>query len=133
MTATATNLTSLHFLQPGDKFAYQGVDYVYVQPRRTKGLVRRVHDGKDFVLSLGASVMHVGNDTDVLSAALSERQGSRAQLTLSPGDKVRFVDNDRTRRRGIAGVETVIVKVNQKTYGLANGWNVSPEYIEAVA
>jgi hypothetical protein len=128
-----TTTTSLRLLSPGDKFMLRGVDYVLVQHRRTKTLIRNVDNGKDYLLAQSAQVVHIGTDLDTLSAAVNKQAERTARLDIPAGTKVRFVDNERTRRRGIAGIETVITRVNSKTYGLANGWRVAPEYVERVA
>lgn len=132
MTTTATDRRSLRMLEPGAGFTFQGKQYVYIAPRRTKGLIRTT-DGKEYLLSLGALVQPTGEqDLDALSASINRQAERTARLDIPAGTKVRIVDDERTRRRGIAGVETVVSRVNSKTYGLANGWRVAPNYVEVI-
>lgn len=140
MTDTTT-AKQLFFLTPGDTFTFSGSDYVLVQFNRTRAKIARLSDGKSFVLNMSATVVHTGHDDDALSKVLevqAERQAARREAgfenrpTLRPGTKVRLVSTPQTRKAGIAGAETVIVKTNTKTYGLANGYNVTPGLIEEI-
>jgi hypothetical protein len=58
--------------------------------------------------------------------------GYASRPTLRPGTKVRFVDTAQTRKAGLVGQESVIVKTNTKTYGLANGYRVTPGLVEEI-
>jgi hypothetical protein len=126
---TTTTTTPLGSLKPGDVFTFRGSEYLFVQyGRGTKEHIAK--DGKRYTLARTARVELVRHDDDALAAALSA--DAEKAPTLPPGTKVRIVSNQRTRNQGIAGVETVIVRRNPKTYGLANGWRVSPALIEEV-
>lgn len=134
---TEINTVALYTTQPGTKIQYRGTDYVVVEHARTRTKISRVADRKMFVLNMNSPVLVIGNDDDALVAALearAERQAERGYVapTLKAGTKVRFVDDERTRKAGLAGTETVIVRVNTKTYGLANGYRVGPSFVEAV-
>jgi hypothetical protein len=129
---TTTPTQALMRLRAGDKFTYNGKEFVVVKHRQTKTLIRNLADGKDYLLSQGAIVTKIGQDLDALSAAVNAQADRTPKLDIPVGAKVRIVDNERTRRSGIAGTETIVVRVNSKTYGLANDWRVTPGYVEVV-
>jgi len=138
---TDTTLTQLALVQPGTKILFNAQEYVVVEHARTRTKISRTSDGKMFVLSMNARVAEVGRDNDALAAALAareERMAARngaaytARPTLTVGTKVRFADTAQTRKAGIAGEESVIVRVNTKTYGLANGYRVTPGLVEEI-
>lgn len=132
MTDSTTTPThkQLFSLTAGDTFEHRGTAYVMTGFGRSRAQISRLSDGKAFVLAGTARVMPTGRDEDALARAL--QAGPRATLDLRPGQKVRIVTNQRTRNAGIAGVETIITKVNAKTYALATGYRVSPDYVEAI-
>lgn len=134
MTTTTTERKALFTLDPGDVFVHSTTTYVVIAHRRSKTLIRSVVEGKEYLLSMNAQVSPTGErDLDAVSASVNRQAERTARLTIAAGTKVRIVDNERTRKRGIAGVETVVTRVNSKSYGLANGWRVGPEYVEAIS
>jgi hypothetical protein len=132
MPDTTTAPVSLIQLDPGETFTFGGKDYVLVKHRRSKSLIRNVAAGTDHLLASHAKVVRTGKNLDALSDAINQRAARAPKFTMTVGQRVRIVDDERTRRRGIAGVEAVIERVNSKTYSLSNGWRVSPDYVEAV-
>ena len=110
MTDTTTLLTRT----PGDTFRFRGTEYVLIDFARTKAKIAPATEpGKVYTLARTATVEPTGHSDDALA-------------------RVRIVANPRTIRDGLAGVETIIVRTNPKTYTLANGWRVSPGLVEAV-
>lgn len=133
---TTTTPTTLFLLRPGDVFFHQSIRYVVIEHMRSRTKIARISDRKQFVLSMSARVLPDGHDSETFAAVLegnAERRAARGQtLDLKVGQKVRIVDDSRTRKAGIAGVVTTIVRVNQKTYGLANDYRVGPSFVEAI-
>ena len=127
MTDTTTLLTRT----PGDTFRFRGTEYVLIDFARTKAKIAPATEpDKVYTLARTATVEPTGHSDDALAAALQAT--AVAPPTLTPGARVRIVANPRTIRDGLAGVETIIVRTNPKTYTLANGWRVSPGLVEAV-
>ncbi len=126
-----TDTTTLLPRTPGDTFRFRGTEYVLIDFARTKAKIAPAADpGKVYTLARTATVEPTGHSDDALAAAL--QASAVAPPTLTPGARVRIVANPRTIRDGLAGVETIIVRTNPKTYTLANGWRVSPGLVEAV-
>ena len=132
MTDTTTETpVSLIQLRHGDTFTFRGTDYVLVEHKRAKSAIATIGDGaiKIYNLSMSAKVVKTGHDDTAYALAVVALY---PPVNFKPGDKVRVVDNPRTRNSKIAGVEAVVVRVNAKTLGLSNGWRISPGWVEAV-
>ena len=128
---TTTELVTLYSLRPGDTFYYRGTHYVLTGFNRTRVTMATVaHPVKRYTLAASAKVQRAAQDLDALSRALVEQE--TVMPTLRVGTKVRIVTNTRTSNAGLAGMESVIVKVNGKTYGLANGVRISPNWVTEV-
>lgn len=124
---------SLIQLRVGDGFTFRGEEYIIVKHGRgSKQHIARVSDLKSFTLSISAQVVKGEARPDTLAAYLAARELVSPSPSLRPGTKIRIVDNANTRAKGIAGVESVIVRTNTKTYTLANEWRVSPGFVEEV-
>jgi hypothetical protein len=129
---TNINIVPLYRVMRAGKFRFRGTEYVVVEHMRSRTKIFRISDGREYVLSMDAKVEHVGEDREAFATALATRVEAGAVPTLAPGTTVRIVDNEFSRKRGLAGKEVVIVKRNSKTYSLANGWRVSPSMVEEV-
>lgn len=125
-----TDIKQLYMLKPGDTFTYRSSEYVLVKHDQTRSTIATVGDGeiKIYKLAMRAPVTVTGHDDAALGLAFRAMQ---PEIPVKPGDKVRIKVTDATRRRGIAGTETIVEKVNSKTVSLSNGWRVSPALIEA--
>lgn len=132
-TTTETTPVSLIQLRHGDTFTFRGTEYVLVKHNQSKSVIATIGDGsiKVYNLSMSAKVVKTGKDPVAHRLALAAAYPTNL-VNFKPGDAVRIVANDRTRRQKIAGVETVVIRVNSKTVTLANQWRVSPQMIEAV-
>lgn len=128
---TTTAPVSLIQLRNGDTFQFRGKDYVLVEHKRAKSSIATIGDGqiRIYNLDMAAKVVKTGHDQTALRLALAALY---PPVKFKVGDTVRIVNNERTRSRGIAGAESVVIRVNSKTVGLANGWRISPNMIEAV-
>jgi hypothetical protein len=132
-TTSTTDRRQLFAMSPGDTFTFRGRHFVLTGFGRTNAKIALVDEPtKHFNLKMTAFVEYVGVDNDALRAALVQPDGAGDVAAFKPGDKVRFVANTKTRNAGLAGTESVVVRVNQKTVGLANGYRVSPTLLEAV-
>lgn len=125
---TDTQTVRLISLKPGDKFTYGGVEYMLIQyGRGTKEHIARVSDRTPMQLARTAYVLPAGRDEKLFGEILNA-----VTPQLRPGTTVRIVTNARTTKAGIAGVESVITRANDKTYTLANGYRISPSWVEEV-
>ena len=133
MTDTTTAPVSLIQLRHGDTFTFRGKDYVLVKHNQSKSVIASVGDGavKVYNLTMRAQVTKTGHDDAAHRLALGVAYPTNL-VNFKVGDTVRIVANERTRRQKIAGVETIVVRVNSKTVTLANNWRVSPQLLEAV-
>jgi hypothetical protein len=134
MTDTTTETpVSLVRLRHGDTFTFRGKEFVLVRHNQSKSVIASVADGKISVynLSMSAKVTKTGHDDAAFRLALAEAYPV-SLAAYKPGDRVKIVSNDRTRRQNIAGVETTVIRVNSKSITLANNWRVSPQLLESV-
>lgn len=128
---TITEPISLSRLRHGDTFTFRGKDYVLVEHKQSKSAIGTIGDGQIRIYNLGmaAKVVKIGHSDTDYQLALAALY---PPIPFKVGDKVRVVSNDRTRRQGVAGTESTVVRINSKTVGLANGWRISPSWVEAV-
>lgn len=128
---TTTEPVSLSRLRHGDGFTFRGTQYVVLEHARSRTTIGTVGDGKIGIYKLGmaAKVVRTGRDDAGYRLALAVW---RPPITLEEGDTVRVVTNDRTIGRRIAGIESIVIRVNTKTVSLANGWRISPSMVEKI-
>lgn len=128
---TTTEPVSLSRLRLGDTFTFRGHEYVLVEHKQVKSAIARIADGaiKIYNLSMSAKVIKTGRDEAGFRLALDALNPA---IHFKVGDTVRVVNNARTRSAGVAGAESIVTKINQKSVALANGFRISPSMIEAV-
>lgn len=127
LVAGPTGQVQLVTLTVGTSFTFRGEEYVLIDFARTRATIKRISDDRQFKLSMSAFVKPGEARPDVVLAT----QIASAP-TLRAGDRVRIVADARTRRKGIAGLEGTIVRVNQSRYSLDNGWRVPFAMVEKV-
>ncbi|MGG1910459.1 hypothetical protein AB1285_26915 [Microbacterium sp. NRRL B-14842] len=126
-----TDTTTLITRTPGDTFRFRGTEYVLIDFARTKAKIAALTEpGKVYTLARTATVEPTGHSDDALAAALQATAARAAEP--DPRNPRAHRRQPRTTRDGLAGVETLIVRTNPKSYTLANGWRVSPGLVEAV-
>ena len=132
MTAPTTT-KQLFAMSAGDTFTFRGRHFVLTGFGRTNAKIALVDEPtKHFNLKMEANVVPTGINNAALAAAIAKPEGGVSPGVFKVGDKVRFVSDTKTRNAGLDGIETVVVRINQKTVGLANGYRVTPSYIEKV-
>lgn len=131
-TTSTDERRQLFAMSPGDTFMFRSRHFVLTGFGRTNAKIALVDEPtKHFNLKMTAFVEVTGIDNDALRAALVQPESASVEA-FKVGQKVRFVANTKTINAGLAGTEAVVIRVNQKTVGLANGYRVSPTFLEAV-